>query len=218
MKNQEQSDQVAGAIRESIQKYEKILHQIITNFQTNRRIFEDIEIGVENCSLCKLFYNNQCKDCPIQMKTKITLCGNTPYTNISEKIRELQRKNKKESIEEFNELTQHVVREITFLALIEKEYEGKQKTSVVCNKAYPEQHATNFFMKQLSSTSVAVCAECCTPVGKTESALITFTLCDEQIIPTIVHGVNPDLGIALCPPHKSMQLHFCPAPTTGGQK
>lgn len=36
-------------------------------------------IGYNHCALCELFWDNNCKDCPIYEHTKFMSCARTPY-------------------------------------------------------------------------------------------------------------------------------------------
>lgn len=38
-----------------------------------------VPVGVDNCPLCRLYYKQQCKGCPIFTHTGQPQCGNTPY-------------------------------------------------------------------------------------------------------------------------------------------
>ena len=54
------------ALKKSIKKWEKIVNE------------EGVDWGLD-CSLCKLFIENNCVDCPVYIKTKMRSCIGTPY-------------------------------------------------------------------------------------------------------------------------------------------
>lgn len=54
-------------LEKSINKWKRII--------TGKGLDRDIE----NCALCKEYYNNNCNDCPVFLKTDMYGCGNTPY-------------------------------------------------------------------------------------------------------------------------------------------
>lgn len=56
------------ALKGSIKKWERIVKSTTAK-----------DDGVNNCSLCKLFYSFCCADCPVNDKTNEVFCNNTPY-------------------------------------------------------------------------------------------------------------------------------------------
>jgi hypothetical protein len=46
-----------------------------------------VDEGTRNCPLCKLFYHNWCKDCPIHLHTGFDSCDKTPYEKWSDLIK-----------------------------------------------------------------------------------------------------------------------------------
>ena len=61
--NKKQSD----LLKESIIKWEGIVNRT------------KVDRGTKNCVLCKKYYDNDCKGCPIYEFTDFTDCYNTPY-------------------------------------------------------------------------------------------------------------------------------------------
>ena len=60
-----------NALKDSIRKWEKIVNGT------------GVDLGTENCPLCKLFRDDLlglCSKCPIYRKTKVPGCIATPYT------------------------------------------------------------------------------------------------------------------------------------------
>ena len=43
-----------------------------------------IHIGVSTCACCDLYFDNNCKDCPIYEYTGMSTCGATPYEDVAE--------------------------------------------------------------------------------------------------------------------------------------
>ena len=37
-------------------------------------------VGARHCALCKLYFANHCKDCPVKEHTGFSHCHNTPYS------------------------------------------------------------------------------------------------------------------------------------------
>ena len=57
------------ALKGSIKKWEKIVKGT------------GVDDGINNCPLCKIFWEVGCKDCPVSEKAdKFTCCEKTPYT------------------------------------------------------------------------------------------------------------------------------------------
>jgi hypothetical protein len=67
-------DKVLEALKGSIKKHEDILAGTGT------------DKGPENCPLCKLFWEQSCKGCPIFIKTGEKSCVETPYTDWEQHI------------------------------------------------------------------------------------------------------------------------------------
>ncbi len=38
-----------------------------------------VRIGVENCALCSIYYDEDCEGCPVSERTKSKMCRSTPY-------------------------------------------------------------------------------------------------------------------------------------------
>jgi len=45
-----------------------------------------IKTGAPECPLCLLFYDENCRDCPVALKASATSCKNTPYRDAVEAI------------------------------------------------------------------------------------------------------------------------------------
>lgn len=55
------------ALKGSIKKWKEIIDGTVE------------DNGPDNCPLCKKFYENNCKGCPVKNKTGHSLCNGTPY-------------------------------------------------------------------------------------------------------------------------------------------
>ena len=64
----ELSKRALNGLSGSIRKWEKIYSG------------EGIDSGEDNCPLCQLYGNNDCKSCPIFRATKIDCCDDSPFT------------------------------------------------------------------------------------------------------------------------------------------
>lgn len=71
------------ALEKAIDKYTKHVELVNQHINKNTTIMAiGINIGPQSCSLCNLFYEHDCKGCPIYNKTGIILCQNSPYKEI----------------------------------------------------------------------------------------------------------------------------------------
>lgn len=64
------------ALKGSITKWERIAER------------RGVDLGPDNCPLCKLFYKKECVGCPVMEKTGRAQCYSTPYitwANLPEK-------------------------------------------------------------------------------------------------------------------------------------
>jgi len=68
------------AILQSILHWER-LSECTTQAQINRE-----GLGYQNCALCRVFNTTKkegaCGNCPVYLKTRISDCGNTPYSGV----------------------------------------------------------------------------------------------------------------------------------------
>jgi hypothetical protein len=55
------------ALSESIEKWKSIVNKT------------GHDQGAINCRLCKIYYDDDCKECPVHIKTGKTECDNTPW-------------------------------------------------------------------------------------------------------------------------------------------
>jgi hypothetical protein len=56
---------------------------------------ENEEANARSCSLCDLYWNSKCNDCPIFLKTNNIYCRQTPYYNYDLYIGKSERKRKR---------------------------------------------------------------------------------------------------------------------------
>lgn len=62
------------------------LRSSIEHWKENEQVTDiiDAKIGTGSCALCKLFFRNLCKDCPVFNRTGKDLCVDTPYRAVVE--------------------------------------------------------------------------------------------------------------------------------------
>ena len=81
------------AIDKSIKKWEENLLQLKKNVKYHnlyhRQLMEGLLLSSMDCPLCDLYFMDDCKRCPIKVKTGHLVCGWTPYVKFMTLLEEL---------------------------------------------------------------------------------------------------------------------------------
>lgn len=67
-------NQTLEALVKSIDKYKTY---------SRKRTFNNVNLGSDNCELCKIFFNEGCKGCPVKSTVGRSYCEATPYSDVS---------------------------------------------------------------------------------------------------------------------------------------
>ncbi len=62
--------EVAAALEASIKHWEE---------NTQVTDLADARLGTNHCALCKMFYNQGCRGCPVKERTHMRYCTGSPY-------------------------------------------------------------------------------------------------------------------------------------------
>ncbi len=61
------------------------LNKSIAKWERNATTYDlwEVTLGILECALCQLFWDRNCKGCPVLEKTGATCCDETPYEHCS---------------------------------------------------------------------------------------------------------------------------------------